>query len=86
MVCYTPVNSDIFLHKLYFIGVGVISSVMAVVVGHWAQNAELSPQHFTRRAHNFLQFKDDDNCTVPGSATGTHSSVDLMKSIFDLFS
>ena len=52
-----------------------MSAVSTVVVGHWAQNAQLSSQHFTVRGHNFLQFQGD-----------SEDSVELMKGIIQMFS
>eukprot|EP00731_Ephydatia_muelleri_P019608 Em0012g433a len=37
-------------------GIGLVPSVTAVIVGHWAQDGKLSPEHFQSRAHNAIVY------------------------------
>eukprot|EP00731_Ephydatia_muelleri_P000902 Em0001g902a len=37
-------------------GIGLVPSVTAVIVGHWAQDGKLSPEHFQSRVHNAIVY------------------------------
>ena len=42
--------------KFIYKGIGLVLSVTAVIVGLWAQDGKLSPEHFQSRVHNAIVY------------------------------